>query len=117
MKITYPDGNYPSVRTPEHIRHIGVWSKLWRTMTADDRKEFTDLAEADRVRYFDELEKWKQELAKPENEEEFHQLERLSRKMEACSAKDDAKLKKRQRLRAAKVIKNRKQKKSKSLKK
>lgn len=106
LKLKYPDGKYPSIRTPEHIRQIGIWSQMWRNTNTEGRKPYTDLAEADRARYFDELEKWKQELAKPENEEDFLQLERLSKKVEACS-KNAEQLKAKQRKTAAKIAKSR----------
>ncbi|OTF78405.1 hypothetical protein BLA29_011267, partial [Euroglyphus maynei] len=57
----------------------------------------------------EELEQWKHELAKPENEEKFRQLERLSKKLEVANMSEQRiELRnKRQRRVAAKVIKNR----------
>ncbi|KAJ6225242.1 hypothetical protein RDWZM_003787 [Blomia tropicalis] len=102
----YPDGKYPPVKTPEHIRFIGIWSQRWRAMNIDERKPFAALAEKDRLRYFEELEKWKQDLAKPENEENLVILERLSKRIGTINKVDDEMKKKKKK--ASKVVGTRK---------
>lgn len=86
----YPDGKYPAVGTPEHIRQIGIWGQQWKNISKIDRRPYDQLAEGDRERYFDELEKWKHDLAKPENESDLHNLERLSKKIEQLTRKTSA---------------------------
>lgn len=106
LRKEYPDGNYPPVRTPEHIRSIGIWSQRWRAMNTDERREFAEEAEADRKRYYDQLEQWKHDLAKPENTENLLQLERMSRKIENANRSDEE-VKKKQRKVAGKIIRKR----------
>lgn len=106
MRKEYPDGNYPPVKTPEHIRSIGIWSQRWRAMNLDERKPFAEEAEADRKRYYEALEQWKHDLAKPENTENLLQLERMSRKIENAN-KSEEEVKKKQRKVAGKIIRKR----------
>ncbi|KAH9491175.1 hypothetical protein DERF_015907 [Dermatophagoides farinae] len=118
LKQEYPDGKYPPVKSPEHLQKVKQWSQHWHQLTSEERKPFEEQAEADRKRYFEELEQWKHELAKPENEEKFRQLERLSKKMEVANLSEErAELHtKRQRRVAAKIIKKRLMKKANELK-
>ncbi|KAH9413539.1 hypothetical protein DERP_008017 [Dermatophagoides pteronyssinus] len=109
LKQEYPDGKYPPVKSPEHLEKVRKWSQNWHQLSPEERKPFDEQAEVDRKRYFEELEQWKHELAKPENEEKFRQLERLSKKMEVANMSEErAELRaKRQRRLTAKIIKKR----------
>ncbi len=75
-------------------------------MNTDERREFAEEAEADRKRYYDQLEQWKHDLAKPENTENLLQLERMSRKIENANRSDEE-VKKKQRKVAGKIIRKR----------
>lgn len=105
----YPDGNYPPVRSLEHFKSVKKWSQQWHELTMQQRQPYNELAENDRKRYFYELEHWKMELAKPENEEKFKQLERLSKKMMVANlSPEKTKTRERkQRKIAAKIIRKR----------
>ncbi|KAF7490743.1 hypothetical protein SSS_02902 [Sarcoptes scabiei] len=119
LKEKYPDGHYPAVKSTEHIEFAKKCAENWRKMTAEEREPFEKQSEEDKKRYFEELEQWKLDLAKPENEDKFRQLERLSRKMEVANlTAEKAKLHaERQRKVAAKIIKKHMLKKSKASKK
>lgn len=75
-------------------------------MNLDERKPFAEEAEADRKRYYEALEQWKHDLAKPENTENLLQLERMSRKIENAN-KSEEEVKKKQRKVAGKIIRKR----------
>lgn len=75
-------------------------------MNLDERKPFAEEAEADRKRYYEALEQWKHDLAKPENTENLLQLERMSRKIENAN-KSEEEVKKKQKKVAGKIIRKR----------
>ena len=111
LREKHPDGVFPPVKSPEHIRSMGIWSQRWRAMNDDDRKPFAEQAEDDRKRYFEQLEEWKRNLAQPENEQDLMILERMSRKIENAN-KSEKEVKEKQRKVAARVIKMRMEKKT-----
>lgn len=81
MRKLYPDGKFPQVRSQEHINAVSGLSKQWRALSPEGRQPFDEMSENDRRRFHDELEQWKLQLAKPENEMALAKLERLSNKV------------------------------------
>jgi len=82
MLKQFPDSKFPPVKSTEYHRITKDIAELWKNLNAQEKNSYIQKNEELKKRYHGELDEWKREMKKPENESKLKELEKLLHKME-----------------------------------